>query len=180
MKVILALLISDSHWGKELSSWPRLKCCHFPTSPAPVFHKIHTQMQAPELCVNPRTLSYHILLFPLTWSLSEYLLWLTIAALIGARRFRMLRLIYCFCQPLNIKGKLIWQSAVTARQTSSLLTMDLFRSNITMLKVCIYIYICLWFLIRSLPLYSNLCLFGIDCFILPEDMRSTGGGDCPT
>lgn len=67
-----------------------------------------TKIQSiPKHCGNPRTLHYHIPIFPQTWSLSEYLLWLTIIALIKAKHFLILGLIYCFfswngfCQPFE-------------------------------------------------------------------------------
>lgn len=40
---------------------------------------------------------YHIPIFPQAWSVSECFLWLTITALIKAKHFRILGLIYCFC-----------------------------------------------------------------------------------
>lgn len=88
-------------------------------SPSSCFSSDPQRYRPPQKhCGNPRSLPYHILIFPQTWSLSEYLLWLAIVALIKGKHFRILCLIYCFFlmewfspSHLNLKVKLIWQSA---------------------------------------------------------------------
>lgn len=95
---------------------------------------------APKRCGNPTTLPNHIPIFPQTWSLSEYLLWSIITALIKAKHFvqRLLDLLFFFvffshgmvsASHLNIKSKLIWQCAATTQRTPFKLLMQMLRNH---------------------------------------------------
>lgn len=174
---------------RDASSWPQLQKVCLPLHPLLLFFIRSTKIQStPKHSGNPRTLPYHIPIFPQTWSLSEYLLWLTIIALIKAKQFCLLCLIYCFffspfhgmvsASHLSIKGKFIWQCAVTTLRTSSMLPMHTFRNHMLVYWTEVLRLECLDRRNKLLPIFwhrfqlyiINMCW---NVFIRPQEAAET-------